>query len=102
MQNWDFFETNFGLWSYLGPSPKFGTSLERLVAIAHDLKPDKFSNNMGFTELQDWITRATVYSQASGISMQSHSVQLAYLQALIAEKKSASGNHQQKHRQNQV
>ena len=30
MQNWDFFGTKFGLWSHLGPSPKFGTSLERL------------------------------------------------------------------------
>ena len=31
MQNWDFFGTKFGLWSHLGPSPKFGTSLERLA-----------------------------------------------------------------------
>ena len=30
MQNWDFFGTKFGLWSHLGPSPKFGTSIERL------------------------------------------------------------------------
>ena len=30
MQNWDFFGTKFGLWSHLGPSPKFGTSLKRL------------------------------------------------------------------------
>ena len=30
MQNWDFFGTKFGLWSHLGPSPKFGTSLEGL------------------------------------------------------------------------
>ena len=30
MQNWDFFGTKFGLWSHLGPSPKFGTSVERL------------------------------------------------------------------------
>ena len=30
MQNWDFFGTKFGPWSHLGPSPKFGTSLERL------------------------------------------------------------------------
>ena len=31
MQNWDFFGTKFGLWSRLGPSPKFGTSLKRLI-----------------------------------------------------------------------
>ena len=31
MQNWDFFGTKFGLWSHLGPSPKFGTSLEGLA-----------------------------------------------------------------------
>ena len=31
MQNWDFFGTKFGLWSHLGPSPKFGTSVERLT-----------------------------------------------------------------------
>ena len=30
MQNLDFFGTKFGLWSHLGPSPKFGTSLEGL------------------------------------------------------------------------
>ena len=54
------------------------------VTIAHDLKPEHYSNMMGFTELQDWVTRATVYAQASGISMQSNPVQLAYLQALIS------------------
>merc|ERR1711936_697588 len=30
MQTWDFFGTKFGLWSHLGPSPKFGISLKRL------------------------------------------------------------------------
>ena len=30
MPNWDFFGTKFGFWSQLGPSPKFGTSLEGL------------------------------------------------------------------------
>ena len=54
------------------------------VNIAHDLKPENYSNMMGFTELQDWVTRATVYAQASGISQQSNPVQLAYLQALIS------------------
>ena len=33
MQNWDFFGTKFGLWSHLGPSPKFGTSLEDLQMV---------------------------------------------------------------------
>ena len=33
MQNWDFFGTKFGLWSHLGPSPKFGTSLEGLYQV---------------------------------------------------------------------
>ena len=29
-QNWDFFGTKLELWSHLGPSPEFGTFLERL------------------------------------------------------------------------
>ena len=33
MQNWDFFGTKFGLWSHLGPSTKFGTSLEGLILV---------------------------------------------------------------------
>ena len=54
------------------------------VNIAHDLKPENYSNMMGFTELEDWMTRAIVYAQASGISQQSNPVQLAYLQSLIS------------------
>ena len=38
MQNWDFFGTKFGLWSHLGPSPKFGTSLEGLNRHLYDNK----------------------------------------------------------------
>ena len=34
MQNWDFFGTEFGLWFHLGPSPKFGTSLEGLPKLS--------------------------------------------------------------------
>ena len=34
MQNWDFFGTKFGPWSHLGPTPKFGTSSERLITVA--------------------------------------------------------------------
>ena len=37
MPNWDFFGTKFGLWSHLGPSPKFGTSLEGLNWIKKNL-----------------------------------------------------------------
>ena len=54
------------------------------VNIAHDLKPEMFTKNMGFIQLQDWVQRASVYAQASGISSQADPVQLAYLQALIA------------------
>ena len=39
MQNWDFFGTKFGLWSHLGPSPKFGTSLEGLPVLSASYFP---------------------------------------------------------------
>ena len=37
MQNWDFFGTKFRLWSHLGPSSKFGTSIERLLLRFHNI-----------------------------------------------------------------
>ena len=33
-QTRDFFGTFFALWSHLGPSPEFGTFLERLLVVA--------------------------------------------------------------------
>ena len=39
------------------------------VDIAHDLKPEQFTKNMGFLQLQDWLQRASVYAQASAISL---------------------------------
>ena len=39
------------------------------VDIAHDLKPEQFTKNMGFLQLLDWLQRASVYAQASAISL---------------------------------
>ena len=49
MQNWDFFGTKFGLWSHLGPSPKFGTSIERLIRLPRRMSIKKWWRMMAAT-----------------------------------------------------
>ena len=62
MQNWDFFGTKFGLWSHLGPSPKFGTSIERLLVNQIPMIT-KRNTNTNF-----WACPCELYNIESGLT----------------------------------
>ena len=55
-QNWDFYGAISGLWSQLGPSPKFGTSLQTLfLLLGFFFSETKFSKTETETYFRDQI-----------------------------------------------